>query len=118
MLVVEAGGLGGDFCLKILDGIDTPFTEAMLIAAAGSFASSCGSVIWCKFVYWSVSESNPPTHSPKNSTTLVPGGAKSGALAPAKPVIDPDLAALIDAWPRLPEPIKAGILALVRVAGA
>ena len=30
---------------------------------------------------------------------------------------DPELAALIHAWPTLPEPIKAGILAMVRVAG-
>jgi len=27
-----------------------------------------------------------------------------------------DLAALVDAWPRLPEPIKAGVLAMVRAA--
>ena len=27
---------------------------------------------------------------------------------------DPDLALVIDAWPNLPEPIKAGILAMVK----
>ena len=31
--------------------------------------------------------------------------------------IDADLAALIDAWPALPEPVKAGIVAMVRAAG-
>jgi hypothetical protein len=28
----------------------------------------------------------------------------------------PDLAAVVDAWPGLPEPIRAGILALVNAA--
>lgn len=31
--------------------------------------------------------------------------------------MDPDLAAVVDAWPTLPEPIKAGILALVNASG-
>jgi hypothetical protein len=30
--------------------------------------------------------------------------------------MDPDLAAVVDAWPDLPEAIKAGILAMVRTA--
>jgi hypothetical protein len=29
---------------------------------------------------------------------------------------NPDLAALVDAWPTLPEPIKAGILAMVKAS--
>jgi len=29
---------------------------------------------------------------------------------------DPDLARLIDAWPRLPEAIRAGILAMIEAA--
>jgi hypothetical protein len=29
---------------------------------------------------------------------------------------DPDLSALIDAWPNLPQPIKAGIMATIRAA--
>ena len=29
---------------------------------------------------------------------------------------DPDLAAVLDAWPELPEAIKAGIMAMVRAA--
>jgi len=30
--------------------------------------------------------------------------------------IDPDLAAVVDAWPDLPEALKAGILAMVKAA--
>ena len=41
-------------------------------------------------------------------------GAKSGALAAREAPSDPDLAELIDAWPTLPEAIRAGILAMVR----
>ena len=52
-----------------------------------------------------------------NPTNPAPGGAESGALAPKTPAIDPALAALIDAWPTLPDAIRAGILAMVRAAG-
>ena len=45
------------------------------------------------------------------------GGAESGALTPESTSIDPALATIIDAWPMLPEAIRAGILALVRAAG-
>jgi hypothetical protein len=59
----------------------------------------------------------PTQHSPENSKNPAPGGAKSGALDLTKPAIDPALATLIDAWPTLPEAIRAGILALMRAAG-
>ncbi len=41
-------------------------------------------------------------------------GADSGADLPDLPQIDPDLQKLIDAWPELPEHIKAAINALVQ----
>jgi hypothetical protein len=47
----------------------------------------------------------------------VHGVAQSGALDPKNGPIDPALASLIDAWPTLPEPIRAGILAMIRAAG-
>jgi hypothetical protein len=56
--------------------------------------------------------------SAENRAILAQGSAESGAPTLANLSIPPELAALIDAWPRLPEPIKAGILALVRAAGA
>ena len=59
----------------------------------------------------------PTPDSLGNATIPAQGGAVSGALAPQQPVIDPALAALIDAWPTLPEAIRAGILAMVQAAG-
>ena len=44
------------------------------------------------------------------------GGAESGAVAAETSSIDPDLQAVIEAWPMLPEAIKAGILAMARAA--
>jgi hypothetical protein len=32
--------------------------------------------------------------------------------------LPPDLAAIVAAWPTLPEPIKAGIVAMVKASGA
>ena len=43
-------------------------------------------------------------------------GAESGALGAENAPIDPELAAVVDAWPALPEAIKAGILAMVTAA--
>jgi hypothetical protein len=46
------------------------------------------------------------------------GGAESGAPATQTAPIDAGLASVIDAWPALPNAIRAGILAMVRAAGA
>jgi hypothetical protein len=56
-------------------------------------------------------DSTENTHVPRGS------GAESGAPGPQTSANDPQLAAVIDAWPRLSEPIKAGILAMSQVAG-
>jgi hypothetical protein len=34
----------------------------------------------------------------------------------SRPNLDPDLAAIVAAWPELPEAIKAGILAMIKAA--
>jgi len=39
--------------------------------------------------------------------------ARSKARGPEEPTDDVDLARLIDAWPLLPEALKAGILAMI-----
>jgi hypothetical protein len=54
----------------------------------------------------------PPYKSPRNPPLPDEGGAESGALA----AIDPNLAAVVAAWPTLPEAIRAGIAAMVRAA--
>ena len=41
-------------------------------------------------------------------------GDQSLPLPYGPPETPPDLAEIIDAWPALPEPIRAGILAMVR----
>jgi hypothetical protein len=43
-----------------------------------------------------------------------PTGATSSATVSLSN--DPDLAAIIDAWPALPEAVQAGILAMVKAA--
>ena len=44
------------------------------------------------------------------------GGAESGPLGAHSGPIDPDLALLIDAWPRLPEAVRRHIVAMVEAA--
>jgi len=43
-------------------------------------------------------------------------GVESGALDAQKDGYSPDLAAVVDAWPKLPEATRAGILAVIRAA--
>lgn len=43
-------------------------------------------------------------------------GAECGALNSHRADFAPDLAAVIEAWPKLPEVIRAGILAMIGVA--
>jgi len=44
-------------------------------------------------------------------------GAIPGAVAENLPPVDPDLTALIDAWPTLPAALKAGIVTMVKAIG-
>jgi hypothetical protein len=59
----------------------------------------------------------PTQHFQEDSTNPAAVSAKSGAPAPSATKIDPALATLIDAWPKLPDAIRAGILAMIRAAG-
>jgi hypothetical protein len=44
------------------------------------------------------------------------GDALAPSLPPGPADLPPDLAALVAAWPTLPEPIRAGMMAMVRAA--
>ena len=63
---------------------------------------------------------NPPAQVPVNPTTCANPpealGALLGALAAEIGPSCPDLAAVVDAWARLPEALKAGIVAMVKTA--
>lgn len=48
-----------------------------------------------------------------NSAIPPQSGAESGARNAQEASIDPDLAAVVEAWPRLPEAIQRAMLALV-----
>ena len=56
-----------------------------------------------------------PADSSGNQGCALQSGAGCGALAARA---DPELAAVVDAWPALPAAIKAGILATIRGGGA
>jgi hypothetical protein len=58
-----------------------------------------------------------PHENTGESTVSDQSGAESGAIDDESEPADPNLSAVIDAWPTLPGPIKAGILAMVRAAG-
>jgi hypothetical protein len=58
----------------------------------------------------------PTQDSSGKSTIAEQFGAESGAVDARNGPIDPDLAAVVEAWAGLPTAIKAGILAMVRAA--
>jgi len=45
-----------------------------------------------------------------------PSGAESGALGAPETLADPDLRAVVEGWPELPEAVRAGIVAMVQAA--
>jgi len=57
----------------------------------------------------------PPQNTEKTQLEAQ-GGAESGAVGAREAPLDPDLQLIVDRWEDLPQPIKAGILAMVRAA--
>lgn len=57
-----------------------------------------------------------PTHSSGKIDNSEYSAAESAAAGAENGPVDPDLQAVIDAWPALPAAVKAGILAMVRAA--
>jgi hypothetical protein len=58
----------------------------------------------------------PPPQNTGKTPIPETGGAKSGALLPEFVSIDPDLQRLVDSWPKLPEALRSGILAMIDAA--
>ena len=55
-----------------------------------------------------------------NNELQIPGfpfGPESGPLQDETAHFPPDLSVVVEAWPTLPEAVRAGILAMVRAAG-
>ncbi len=63
-----------------------------------------------------MSPSQPPKNTGKTGISA-DAGADAGAVETRNAHEDPDLRAIIDAWPALSEAIKAGILAMVKASG-
>jgi hypothetical protein len=55
-----------------------------------------------------------PPNSSEKPWIQEQGGAESGARNAREEQLDPDLAAIVNAWPELPAAIRAGILAMIR----
>jgi hypothetical protein len=58
-----------------------------------------------------------PLKSPAFHGLSQPSGAESGAITPKSAITDPSLAALIAIWPKLPESIRTGVIAMIRAFG-
>jgi len=58
-----------------------------------------------------------PPKTSGNVEVSAESGAECGALGAREARIDPDLAAVVDTWPKLPEAIRVGVLAIIRAAG-
>ena len=60
--------------------------------------------------------SEHPQETSGNTKVAPQGAAKCAAVDAQSAPVDARLAEVIDAWPALPEEIKAGILAMVKAA--
>jgi len=66
--------------------------------------------------YWTTTELTKESNGKDLRQLQDSGAAESGAVAAFPTVQDPDLQAIIIAWPSLPLPVRAGIVAMVRAS--
>jgi len=55
--------------------------------------------------------------NPEENAHSLDSAAPGAAVGAQNTPIDPDLQAIIERWPELPDAVKAGILAMVRTSG-
>ena len=58
-----------------------------------------------------------PAKNRGKTTSVEEGAAKCAAVDTENAYIDPDLQAIIERWPDLPDDVKAAIMAMVMTAG-
>jgi len=63
-------------------------------------------------------ESNKESKSAEKLTSRKVSAAESGAVLTQTAFSDQRLRELVAAWPRLPEPVRAGIIAMVKASAA
>jgi hypothetical protein len=86
-----------------------------------TYRLSCGLVGWCKSFPENDGLDYPPAMNPQLAIRYEDTETPSrnlGQTLPNKSDVDPDLARVHDAWPELPEHIRAAISALVATAPA
>jgi len=57
-----------------------------------------------------------PSKMPEKPAVPITGGTESGTLQDWRRGLDPSLRAIVDAWPKLPEALRVGIIAMVKAA--
>ena len=62
-------------------------------------------------------ESGADCVKPEENDTFSNSAAVGAAVGRENTAVDPDLATIIERWTDLPEPLKAGMVAMVRAAG-
>lgn len=75
----------------------------------------CGSQRYLK-LHYPLPNSNRAGEINDNPGCSPASGVKSDAPEPVSAPVDPDMQAMMQAWPALPGPIKAAILTLVNAA--
>ena len=66
---------------------------------------------------WRICNQTTDSENPEENALSRDSAAPGAAVDAQNTSIDPDLQAIIERWPELPDAVKAGILAMVRTSG-